>query len=62
MTEVVSPHGAVLASHWVAALHDYALTSLPSEYGDQIPSKGNFYYDGTKAAVLPCVTLHVHIF
>jgi hypothetical protein len=53
LTEMVSPQADVLAKHWVSALHDYGLTSLPAEYSDQIPPTGNFYYAGTKAAVLP---------
>jgi len=56
LDEVVSPQGEVLAGHWADALHDYALTSLPPEYGDQIPQSGHFYYAGTKAAVLPYYT------
>lgn len=33
-----------LSTHWLAALRDYALLSLPSEYSSQLPHDGGAFY------------------
>eukprot|EP00039_Didymoeca_costata_P007296 m.98322 g.98322 ORF g.98322 m.98322 type:complete len:1851 (+) comp13631_c1_seq1:176-5728(+) len=52
LEEIVKPHETSLSKHWLDALRDYALMSLPDEYQGQVPESGAFYYPGTIVAAL----------
>lgn len=41
---LVQPELENLSTHWLAALRDYALLSLPSEYSSQLPHDGGAFY------------------
>lgn len=41
---LVQPELENLSRHWLAALRDYALLSLPSEYSSQLPHDGGAFY------------------
>ncbi|XP_055609550.1 HEAT repeat-containing protein 5B isoform X4 [Uranotaenia lowii] len=41
---LVQPELSNLSTHWLAALKDYALLSLPSEYASQLPHDGGAFY------------------
>ena len=53
LEQVIAPHIEVVTRHLFSALNDFALISLSSEYRNQIPEVGSFYYRGTRSAVLP---------
>ncbi|XP_037078584.1 HEAT repeat-containing protein 5B-like [Pollicipes pollicipes] len=51
---LVQPELANLAKHWLAALKDQALLSLPPEFGSQLPHDGGaFYTNDTVEAARP---------
>lgn len=41
---MVQPELENLSTHWLAALRDYALLSLPAEYSSQLPHDGGAFY------------------
>ncbi|XP_058822111.1 HEAT repeat-containing protein 5B isoform X2 [Topomyia yanbarensis] len=41
---LVQPELSNLSTHWLAALKDYALLSLPSDYASQLPHEGGAFY------------------
>ncbi len=41
---LVTPELAGLVAHWLAALRDSALLSLPAEFASQLPPDGGAYY------------------
>ncbi|CAH0385852.1 unnamed protein product [Bemisia tabaci] len=41
---LVQPELKSLSQHWLAALQDYALLSLPSEFSSQLPHEGGAFY------------------
>lgn len=54
LLQLVSPELNDLSSHWLAALKDHALLSLPSEYSSQLPHDGGaFYASDTMDAARP---------
>jgi hypothetical protein len=44
LLSLVQPEMKTLSQHWLAALKDYALLSLPSEYSSQLPPEGGAFY------------------
>lgn len=44
LLSLVQPELSNLSMHWLAALKDYALLSLPPEYGSQLPHDGGAFY------------------
>nr|XP_006814260.1 PREDICTED: HEAT repeat-containing protein 5B-like [Saccoglossus kowalevskii] len=42
---LVQPELASLSKHWLAALRDHALLSLPQEYSSQLPPEGGAFYN-----------------
>lgn len=44
LLQLVTPELTALIGHWLAALRDHALLSLPSEFGPQLPPDGGSYY------------------
>lgn len=44
LLSLVQPELENLSRHWLAALRDYALLSLPSEYSSQLPHDGGAFY------------------
>lgn len=44
LLSLVQPELNGLSSHWLAALKDHALLSLPAEYGSQLPHDGGAFY------------------
>ena len=54
LLQLVSPELKDLSGHWLAALKDYALLSLPSEYSGQLPHDGGSFFSwDTMDAVRP---------
>lgn len=53
LLSLVQPEMSTLSEHWLNALKDYALLSLPAECSSQLPSEGGAFYkadtmDGSK--------------
>uniref|UniRef100_A0A182S6N7 HEAT repeat-containing protein 5B n=1 Tax=Anopheles maculatus TaxID=74869 RepID=A0A182S6N7_9DIPT len=44
LLSLVQPELENLSKHWLAALKDYALLSLPAEYASQLPHDGGAFY------------------
>ncbi|VDK21206.1 unnamed protein product [Anisakis simplex] len=44
LLSLVTPELGSLVEHWLAALRDSALLSLPSEFASQLPPNGGAYY------------------
>uniref|UniRef100_A0A915D0I2 HEAT repeat-containing protein 5B n=1 Tax=Ditylenchus dipsaci TaxID=166011 RepID=A0A915D0I2_9BILA len=44
LLSLVNPELNALVGHWLAALKDSALLSLPSEFADQLPESGGAFY------------------
>lgn len=44
LLSLVQPELSNLSTHWLAALKDYALLSLPAEYASQLPHEGGSFY------------------
>ncbi|CAD5231280.1 unnamed protein product [Bursaphelenchus xylophilus] len=44
LLSLVNPELKVLLGHWLAALRDSALLSLPIEFGDQLPANGGSFF------------------
>ncbi|XP_021705387.1 HEAT repeat-containing protein 5B isoform X3 [Aedes aegypti] len=44
LLSLVQPELANLSTHWLSALKDYALLSLPAEYASQLPHDGGAFY------------------
>ncbi|XP_055635058.1 HEAT repeat-containing protein 5B isoform X2 [Toxorhynchites rutilus septentrionalis] len=44
LLSLVQPELSNLSTHWLAALKDYALLSLPVEYASQLPHDGGSFY------------------
>lgn len=44
LLSLVQPELSNLSTHWLAALKDYALLSLPPEYASQLPHDGGAFY------------------
>ncbi|CAD5225791.1 unnamed protein product [Bursaphelenchus okinawaensis] len=44
LLSLVNPELQVLLGHWLGALRDSALLSLPAEFGDQLPPNGGSFY------------------
>ncbi|XP_038116555.1 HEAT repeat-containing protein 5B isoform X3 [Culex quinquefasciatus] len=44
LLSLVQPELDNLSTHWLAALKDYALLSLPTEYASQLPHDGGSFY------------------
>lgn len=45
LLSLVTPELVSLSKHWLAALKDYALLSLPAEFASQLPPEGGAFYN-----------------
>lgn len=52
LLQLVTPELTSLIGHWLAALRDHALLSLPTEFGPQLPPDGGSYYTPETAEVV----------
>jgi hypothetical protein len=50
LLSLVGPELSSLLGHWLAALRDAALLSLPPEFADQLPVNGGAFYTQNNAA------------